>query len=204
MKQIRIILILACALALAGLAAGQSVDAFFGFNALTAPRNAQFPYMGGGLYPQVGGDLMLFNSPFFGAWGIGAEVAWRGKVGSYVSPVENFAAPVRPILYDFNLVWEPISLPRITPFLEVGFGGESLRVYQPFYQCGTFTGCTDYSSSHHLLGHLGIGARLYLNDHIFIQPNANLYLIRHNVEYGVSSARIFGVAIGYTLRASPL
>jgi hypothetical protein len=30
-------------------------------------------------------------------------------------------------------------------------------------------------------------------------PDANLYLIRHNFEYQTSSARMFGIAIGYTL-----
>lgn len=202
MKTHRLILVAVCIMVLAGVGAAQSVDAFFGFNTLTADHNDQFPYMGGGFFPSVGGDLVLFNTPLIGAWGFGGEVAWRGKQMAYINSFGVF--PVRPILYDFNLVWEPISLPRITPVIELGVGAESLRVYSSQFTCGSFTGCTNYQSSNHLMGHLGVGVRLYLTDHIFIQPDAHLYVIRHNIEFQVPNARRFGIAIGYTLRASPI
>lgn len=203
MKAYRLFAVLICILALGRWGAAQSVDAFFGFNTLTANHNDMFPYMGGGFFPSVGGDLILFNAPFLGAWGVGGEVAWRGKQMVYTAQ-NGFVAPVRPILYDFNLVWEPVSLPRITPVIELGFGAESLRVYTPTFTCSSFSGCTNYQSSNHLMGHLGVGVRLYLTDHIFIQPDAHLYAIRHNLEFQVPNARRFGIAIGYTLRASPM
>lgn len=202
MKALRLTIVMACVLALGAMASAQSVDAYFGFNTLTAKHSDLFPYMGGGFFPSVGGDLILFNSAFVGSWGVGAEVAWRGKQTVYTNG--GFSAPVRPILYDFNLVWEPIALPHITPWVEAGVGAESLRVYSPFFTCGAFTGCTNYTSTNHLLGHLAVGARLYVTDHIFIQPDAHLYVIRHNFEFGVPNVRRFGIAIGYTLRASPM
>lgn len=188
---------------MAGLASAQSVDAYFGLNALTASRSPNLPYLGGGTYLNVGGDLIFFHG-----LGFGAEAAWRASTTAYIIPPSpqlpnGFGAPVRPVFYDFDAVWEPLSLPWITPVIEAGVGAASFRFYQQYFTCGAFSGCTDYSSSNHLLLHLGVAANVYLTDHIFIRPMADLYVIRNDNEFGASSARRFGVAIGYTLRATP-
>lgn len=202
MKTWRLAIVLSCILGMAGLASAQSVDAYFGLNALTA-THTDMPYLGGGAFLNVGGDLIFFHG-----LGFGGEAAWRASTMSYFIPPSpalpnGFAAPARPVLYDFDAVWEPLSLPWITPVVEAGIGAASFRFYTPYYSCGAFTGCSDYASSNHLLLHLGIAANVYLTDHIFIRPMADLYVIRHDNEFGSSTARRFGVAIGYTLRATP-
>lgn len=203
MKKIRLALVLGFVLGLASMASAQSVDAYFGFNALMAAHTPNLPYLGGGTYLNVGGDLLWWHG-----LGIGAEATWRASQAFYITPPsatgqQGFEAPFRPVLYDFNAVWEPASAPWVTPFIEAGVGAASFRFYTPYYSCGYFSGCTNYQSSNHLMFHLGVAANFYITNHIFIRPMANLYLIRHDYEFGVSSAREFGVAIGYSLRATP-
>lgn len=203
MKKIRLALVLGFVLGLASMASAQSVDAYFGFNALMAAHTSNLPYLGGGTYLNVGGDLIWWHG-----LGIGAEATWRASQALYIeappAPGQQFfEAPVRPVLYDFNAVWEPASAPWVTPFIEAGIGVASFRFYSAQYTCSYFSGCTNYSSANHFMFHLGVAANFYLTDHIFIRPMANLYLIHNDREFGVGSAREFGVAIGYSLRATP-
>lgn len=172
-----------------GFSSAQSVDAFFGLNAVTASQPAGIPSLGGGAFLSVGGDL--FPTHTLGFYG---QAAWRTKQANYAGN------PVRPLFYDFGAAWEPFHFsPRLVPFFRAGLGAESIRVYQPFFSCGSFTGCTNYVTTNHLMEHLGVGLKFYITPRIFIMPDANLYLIRHNVEYQTSSAHMFGIAIGYTL-----
>ncbi|MGH9490475.1 MAG: hypothetical protein ACRD17_08190 [Terriglobales bacterium] len=204
MKTWRLAIVLGCILGMAGLASAQSVDAYFGLNALTAAQSPNEPYLGGGAYLNVGGDLIFFHG-----LGFGGEAAWRASpMGYFLAPSpalpNGFGAPARPVFYDFDAVWEPLSLPWITPVVEAGIGAASFRFYNQYFTCGAFSGCTDYSSSNHLMFHLGVAANLYITDHIFIRPMADLYVIRNLGEYfAPGTARRFGVAIGYTLRATP-
>jgi len=171
----------------------QSVDAFVGFNTLvTKTYSNGFPKLGGGLYPSFGGDLIFFHG-----FGIGAQVAFRAAQANY------FGNTVRPILYDFNIVWEPVpSGARIRPDLALGIGADSLRVYQGFFNCGTFTGCTNYASTNHFILHAALGVKVYVTDHIFLRPAVDYYNIRHDNEYLVPSAWQVGIALGYTLGPS--
>jgi hypothetical protein len=197
LKIVRLLL-LGCFVCLLGSFAGaQSIDAFFGMNTLiTRPTQSNYPNLGGGLYPTIGADLMLWHT-----LGFGGEVAWRGSTGSYFNP-SVFVGPVRPIFYDFNLVFTP-PIPRITPELQAGFGAESLRYYQPYYNCSSFSGCTNYLSSNHILGHLGAGLRFYVRGHIFLRPEAHFYFVRHNTaDFYPNSAVRVGMSIGYTLGPS--
>ncbi len=178
---------------LTGISSAQSVDAFFGVNALTASQPAGVPSLGGGAFTAVGGDLLLWHN--FGFYG---EAAWRYKQGSYAGN------PVRPIFYDFGGAWAPVQFAsgRVVPLFRAGLGVQSIRVYQPFYNCGSFTGCSNYTTTNHLSGHFAAGLKLYLTQHIFLMPEANLYLIRNNFEYQASHASMFGISIGYTLGQS--
>lgn len=172
-----------------GISSAQSVDAFFGLNALTASQPAGVPSLGGGAFMSVGGDVFLRKT--LGFYG---QAAWRARQADYAGN------PVRPLFYDFGVAWQPFHFsPKLVPFFRAGLGAESIRVYQPFYTCGSFTGCSNYVTANHFMGHLGVGLKFYLTQHIFLMPDANLYLIRHNVEYQASSAHMYGIAIGYTL-----
>jgi hypothetical protein len=48
------------------------------------------------------------------------------------------------------------------------------------------------------MGHIGAGIRYYIWGHLFIRPEAHLYLVHNNVEFPSSQAARFGMSIGYT------
>lgn len=176
-------------LSLCGFASAQSVDAFFGVNALTTSQPAGIPKLGSGAFLSVGGDLFLTRS-----LGLFGQAAWRASEADYAGN------PVRPIFYDFGAALQPFHFSRrVVPFFRAGIGAESIRVYQPFFSCSSFTGCTNYTSSNHFLGHFGVGLKFYITPRLFLMPDANFYLIHNNVEYQTSNANMFGLAIGYSL-----
>ena len=80
-----------------------------------------------------------------------------------------------------------------------GIGGETTRFYLPFFTCGVISGCTNFTSSTHFMGHFGGALRLYVFRHMFIGPEAHLYLIHNNSEFSSGRATRFGVSIGYSL-----
>ena len=190
MKIFRWAVLAAACLMMTSFSFGQSVDAFFGFNTLvTKAGPSGVPKLGGGLYPNVGGDLIFLPHGL----GIGAQVAWRGSMTSF---------NVRPVFYTFNLVWEPVGPGfSVRPDIAVGFGAENLRIYTGALNCGSF-GCINHSSSNHLVLHAGFGVKVYLGEHIFLRPAVDYYNIHNNVEFAVPSAWQVGVSIGYTLGPS--
>ncbi len=180
-----------------GTVRAQQVDAAFGVNGLTAPSAASasgnyFPQSErGGLYPSFGGDFIFLRNQI----GINGEVAWRASRSFYQA---SEVQPFRPIFYDFNGIWVPRPGKRVKGELMAGIGVESIRFYQNFLICSS-TGCTNYVSSNHFLGHFGGGIRFYFLGHLFLRPEAHLYLVRNNFEFSSARATRFGVSIGYTL-----
>jgi hypothetical protein len=139
-----------------GWSSAQSVDAFFGVNALTASQPAGVPSLGGGAFLSVGGDVFLTRS--LGFYG---QASWRAKQADYAGN------PVRPLFYDFGAAWQPLHISsRVVPFFRAGLGAESIRVYQPFFVCGAFTGCSNYVTTNHFMGHLAVGVKFYLTPRI--------------------------------------
>jgi hypothetical protein len=170
----------------------QQMDFAFGMSTVTAPAGAEasgdhFPQsLTGGAYPSFSGGVLIKNG-----FGINGEVTWRASRSTFAG-----VAPYRPVLFDINAVYAP-RLGRISPELMAGIGAENIRFYQNFLNCG-FTGCTNYTSSNHFLGHFGGGLRLYLSNSIFLRPEAHLYLINNNVEFSSARATRFGLSIGYS------
>jgi hypothetical protein len=179
---------------LAGAAQAQQLDIAFGASGVTSPSNiSAFSFspqlVGGGTFLGFSGDILLKHQ-----LGIQGEVNWRAKQnlwGGY--------QPFRPIFYDVNGIWAPRFGKRAGAEIMGGIGAESIRFYTPYVNC-TFTGCTDYQSSNHLLGHVGGGLKLYVTRSIFIRPEVHAYFVRNNFEF--TSPNVFreGVSIGYTFR----
>lgn len=196
MKNIRWAVVTASLLWFVGLATptlapAQSVDAFLGFNTLVTGTSANgLPKLGGGLFMNAGGDLIFLPHNL----GVGMQAAWRAKQELYNGAV------VRPLYYDFDLVWQPTTpSSRVRPDFALGFGTQSLRFYTGTFSCSTFGGCSDYVSSNHLMLHAAVGLKFYITQHIFIRPALDFYNIRHNYEYGIPAAYQPGISIGYTL-----
>ena len=167
-------------------AAAQSVDVFAGLNALTASQAIQnVPRLGGGLFPSVGANL------YFGPIGIGAEASFRANQQSYQG------VQLRPAYYDINFLLDPIHFNRsIWPVFAFGLGAQNLSEYAGLTKCGV-VGCVSYASTH-FTAHLGLALKVYLTQHIFLQPEANFYFIRHNLQYQAPEAQRWGVSLGYS------
>jgi hypothetical protein len=195
LRRLSVVAIMCGLFLMASAAYGQQFDVAFGLGGLSAPSttsttpNGVSVSEGGGVYPSFSGDF-LFKKSF----GLGAEVSWRATQASYAG-----IAPYRPVFYNVNAVYAP-SFPRVTPELIAGIGAESLRFYQPYLVCG-FTGCTNYTSSNHLMGVVGGGLRLYVWGHMFVRPEMRAYLIRNNVEFNTNHVIRYGASIGYTFGA---
>ncbi len=190
----QILLLLVLVIGLGGLASAQEVDAWLGLNTLMSSNKPDYLDLRGGLFPQFGGDVIFFHG-----FGVGADVAWRAS--------QSFTdgAAYRPLFYDFNLVWQPLgSSVNIQPVLSAGIGAQSTRFYSQFYNCSYFSGCTNYQSSNHFAEHLSAALRFYITPHIFIAPQAQFYFFSGNNQiYNVGNGRMLGIALGYSLRASP-
>ena len=198
MRKILLITAAAAFLLAAGSARAQKVDVAFGLSTLLAPSasSASAGYtpqsLRGGAYPAFSGDF-LFKHNF----GVSGEVSWRAHQNSYLG-----IQPFRPVLFDFNGIWAPQLEHRISPEVMAGIGAMSDRFYQPYYVCGAFSGCTNYTSSTHFMGHIGGGIKLYVWGNVFVRPEAHLYLIHNNFDFSGPHAERVGLSIGYTWRAS--
>ncbi len=170
----------------------QGIEAAFGLGTVTAPSasSASGDYspatVSGGLYPS-------FNATFFihHNLGVGGEIAWRASQNLY-----GGYQPYRPLLTDLDAVWAPHLAKGTTAEFMGGLGVESLHFYG-YQSCG-FSGCTNYVSSNHFMGHFGAGLTYDVWGHMFIRPEAHLYLIRNNFEFSSPRVARFGVSIGYT------
>ena len=171
--------------------AQQQFDVAFGVTTVGTedPPSFNNATLRGGAFPAFSGDFLFKHN-----LGIQGEVAWRGSQAIF----QGFQ-PYRPIFYDFNGIYAPSLGKRFGAEMMGGIGALSTRVYQQFTTC-SFTSCTNYTSSNHLAGHIGGGLKFYVTHSFFVRPEAHLYFIRNNDEYGVGKAARYGVSIGYTLK----
>ena len=192
LRKLSVVAILCGLFLMVSAAQGQQFDVAFGLGGLSAPSttsttpNGISVSEGGGVYPTFSGDF-LFHKNF----GVGAEVSWRGGQASYAG-----IAPYRPLFYDVFAIYAP-KFSRVSPELLAGIGAESLRFYQPYFNCG-FTGCTNYTSSNHFMGVLGAGLRFYVWGHMFVRPEVRAYLVHNNLEFDSGRAIRYGASVGYT------
>ena len=173
------------ALALVRVGQAQSLDAFFGLNAVSAHQAVQnIPRLGGGVFPSAGVNL------FLGAVGVGAEAAFRST---------NNSTGFRPVYYDVNLLLDPFHVSRsISPEFMIGAGAQHIGDYGAAASCGGLSNCVNYASNHLAL-HLGVGVKVYLTEHIFLRPEAHFYFIHNNQAFQTSNSERFGISLGYTL-----
>ena len=187
-----------CAVALlAGVAQAQQIDAAVGISAVKGPSTTSasgnfFPQtVGGGVFPTVNGDFLFWKKYI----GVGAEFSWRATQNSYYGQI-----PFRPIFWDINAVAAPKLGKKAALDAQAGIGAESARFYTGTVTC-SFAGCTNYTSTSHLLVHLGGGVRVYVHHNIFVEPSIHYYHIRNNVEFSGPWAMRAGISVGYTFRA---
>lgn len=174
----------------------QQFDIAFGVRTITAPSATSAPLtytpqsIGGGAYPTLSADYLFFHN-----FGIGGEVSWRASQNLYLG-----YQPYRPIFYDFNGVWAPPLGKHASLELSAGIGAQSVRFYQPYYNCN-YISCTNYTSSNHFMGDVGAGLRVYVHGGIFVRPEVRNYFVHNNYEFSGSRATSFGLSIGFSARS---
>ena len=126
----------------------------------------------GGFYANIGADVI-----FHKRLGFGFDADWRGSQGQYGG---EGGQPYRPILFDFNGVWQPRISKKVGADLFGGIGWQTTRFYLP-YCTSSFT-CNNYTSSNHFLVDVGGGIRYYVWGHVFVRPEARFYHILNNTD----------------------
>jgi hypothetical protein len=176
-------------------AASQQGDAMFGGNTLVSPGSCDATTglcpEKGGFYPSVSADVIFHKRIGFN-W----ETAWRGSEGDYNGQ------PYRPIITDFNAMFQPKLGKKIGADLMGGIGWQSTRFYLP-YCTNSFT-CDNFVSTRHFLTDLGGGIRYYVWGHFFVRPEVHYYHIFNNTDV-FSTTNVFrvGGSIGYTIGGGP-
>ena len=179
-------------------ASAQQGDVFFGGGTLLSSSNSNstFPSEKGGLFINLGGDVVPFKH-----FGVNVETAWRATQGVYLQGIENY----RPILTDFNLLYQPHLGKKAGLDLMAGIGSGNTRFYQP----GASTpGYPNYVSTDHFMEHLGGGIRYYVYHHVFVRPEIHYYHIQSNSNVNNNGAfntdNVFRVSasVGYTFGGS--
>jgi hypothetical protein len=186
-------------LALAQLASAQQGDIMIGGGTLISSSpasglgNFQQPAEKGGAYINISGDVVTFKHRY----GFGVETAWRASQGNYPDYEDT---TYRPILTDFNAVFQPRITKKIGADLFGGIGIASTRFYVPeVTSCSYFSGCINYSSSDHFMEDLGGGIRYYVWHHFFVRPELHYYHIQNNVEFNSNNVFRVGGSTGYTI-----
>jgi outer membrane protein W len=105
----------------------------------------------------------------------------------------------RPILTDFNAVFQPKLGKKIGLDLFGGIGVASTRFYVPEITQCNIGGCINYTSSDHFMEDFGGGLRYYVWHHVFVRPEVHYYHIQNNVEFNSDNVVRVGGSIGYTI-----
>jgi hypothetical protein len=150
----------------------------------------------GGFYPSVSADVI-----FHKRIGFNVETAWRGSQGAYGG---SGGQPFRPILTDFNAMYQPHLSKKVGLDLMGGIGLQSTRFYgfTDTASCIYYGAC--FTSSHHFLVDVGGGIRYYVWHHVFVRPEVHYYHIVNNTnDFTDNNVIRVGASIGYTIGGGP-
>src|SRR5580658_1139101 len=137
---------------------------------------------------------------FHKRFGIGFDATWRGGQGNF----DGLGEPYRPILFDFNGVYQPRLGKKTGLDLMGGVGWQTTRFYgyQPTSSCVYFGAC--YNSSNHFLVDVGAGLRYYVWGHVFVRPEVRYFHVLNNSDVYTSGDILrVGASIGYTIGGGP-
>jgi hypothetical protein len=194
LRKFTLLAVICGSLFLAGLAQAQQADAMFGFGTIMSSGSCDATTglcpEKGGLYPSISADVI-----FHKRIGFNFETTWKASQGSYGGPGGQ---PFRPIILDFNAMYQPRLGRKAGLDLFGGLGWQSTRFYLP-YCTGTFS-CNNFTSSHHFLVDLGGGLRYYVRGHLFVRPEVHYYNILNNTnDFSSNNIVRVGASIGYTI-----
>lgn len=197
MRKLALLAVICGFFILASLAQAQQGDAMFGFGTIMSSGTTACGLTScvipekGGLYTSFSGDVVFHKRV-----GFNVEGAWRTSQGNYA----GLGIPYRPILFDFNGLYQPRISKKVGADLMAGVGWQTTRFYgyQPTTSCIDFNAC--YTSSNHFLVDIGGGLRYYVHGHIFVRPEAHFYHIMNNTaDFSSNNVVRVGASIGYTI-----
>jgi len=199
LRKLALLAAVSSVLCFASFGSAQQADAMLGFGTLMSPGAAGCSAPSavtfvcpekGGLYPNISADVIFHRRV-----GFGFDAVWRGSQGNYGGE----GLPYRPLLFDFNGVYQPRLSKKAGIDLMGGIGWQSTRFYSANYTCSYFS-CTNYISSNHFLVDIGGGIRYYVWGHVFVRPEAHYYKIVNNTDDFTSGNIVrVGASIGYTI-----
>ena len=199
MRKFALLATFVAVLALSSLSSAQQGDAMIGFGTMLAPgaaacgspsfSNFVCPERGG-LYTNISADVIFHRRV-----GFGFDAAWRSQ-GDF----GGLGQPYRPLLFDFNAVYQPRLNKKVGADLFGGVGWQSTRFYgfQQTFSCYALGAC--YTSANHFLVDAGAGIRYYVWGHVFVRPEMHYYHVMNNTDFFSSSNIVrVGASIGYTI-----
>ena len=178
-------------------ASAQQGDIMFGGGTLlsSSPNTSSLGFQPiaekGGTYLNISADVVSFKKRI----GFNFETAWRASQGNYAEIGEGY----RPILTDFNALFQPHLGKKLGLDLMGGIGISSTRFYTSQITSCSISGCINYTSSDHFMEDLGAGVRYYVWHHFFVRPEVHYYHIQNNVEFNSDNVFRVGASIGYTI-----
>jgi hypothetical protein len=191
----------------ANLASAQQGDAMIGFGTIIGTGTTDSACVQsfvsncvgketGGLYTTISGDVVFRRRV-----GFNFEANWRT---SQALDAANGGQYYRPLIFDFNGLYQPKISKKAGADLMAGIGWQSTRFYQytATFSCQYYNSC--YVSNNHFLVHFGGGLRYYVWGHVFVRPEVHYYQIVNNTDV-FSSGNVFrvGASIGYTIGGGP-
>lgn len=203
MKLIGQTILISCGLFVASqLSFAQSVNAYFGVGTATdSSSNAQIDTFGTGnpfTTPSLGGAMLDAGASvmFTKHYGVGADVNWRASRGNYAGLL------YRPVFYNFDGVWEPVSTKRFEPEIHAGLGGMHIGYSFNQTECDQFVGCQTFNqsveTSSHFQLHAAAAVRIYLTDHVFVRPAVDAHWVNNFFQFGSNWVPEYSVGLGYS------
>jgi len=185
------------------LASAQSGDVSFGLGTLMDGSNHQQidTFGDGNLYntPEMTGLFGMFAGDYMFRphFGVGAETSFRFGQGAYAGL--NY----RPIFYDVNAVYQPISNSHnIVPDFQAGLGATKLSFYYSQQFCDTFAGCSTSNqyieSSEHFQLHAAVGVKIYVKGGIYVRPAFDVHWVNNFYQFKSGWVPQYTVSLGYT------
>ena len=199
MRKLAILASVCAFLFLAQFASAQQGDIMFGGGTLLSAssnnNSSLAPSENGGTYLNIDGDVVGKKR-----LGFNIGTAFRASQGDYGS---GTGITFRPILTDFNALYQPHLGKKFGLDLFGGIGISSARFYvNQIVSCNIGSGCINYTSSNHFMEDLGGGIRYYAWRHFFVRPEVHYYHIQSNTDqFNSNNAVRVGASIGYTMGA---
>ncbi len=162
----------------------QQIDTFGTGSSFTTPKLT-------GTFMKVGASVLF--TPHFG---VGADVSWRAARADYAGLL------VRPLFYNFDGIWQPISTKHFEPEIHAGLGGMRLGYSLDQTQCDPFSGCSTstqgVANSNHFQLHFAGAARLYVTNHVFVRPAVDVHYVKNLFQFANNTVPEYSLGVGYS------